>query len=102
MKHYIPEKYIHLRAEPFWEGSTLPEEFSRRYHTGAHNYVRLSVMQGSIKYACFSDEKTLMPSRERVIQAGNFEVFAPDSWHTIEILSDEASFNLDIFGLNKG
>ncbi|MBF7997460.1 DUF1971 domain-containing protein [Rahnella laticis] len=102
MKYFIPENYTHLRATPFFGKLTMPDIFLGRCHIADGNYARLSVMRGAIQYACFSDEETIKPSRERSIDAGNFEVLAPNSWYSFVLLTDDTFFNIDFFGFKEG
>lgn len=101
MRHYIPLNFSQLRARACWDQPSTPQAPPGRYHSEAGIYVRLSVMSGAIKYACFSDEDTLIPADEREILAGTFDVIPLETWHTIMPMTEYSVFHLDLFGLNR-
>lgn len=96
----IPPSCIHTRSTPFWNKDTAPAGiFQRHLDTGTRPgvYPRLTVMQGTVRYLGYADELTPEPDSTLVIKAGHFGVFPPEKWHHIEVISDDALFNVDFF-----
>ncbi|MGJ5616775.1 DUF1971 domain-containing protein [Morganella morganii] len=60
-------------------------------------YPKLSVMQGTIVYYSYADETSPEPTDTLVIQAGQFGVFPPETWHRIEAVTDDTVFNVDFY-----
>lgn len=96
----IPTNYIHTRTTPFWTKDTAPPAIWKRHlDTGTRQgvYPRLCVMQGSIQYFSYADETSVEPTDTFIIEAGQFGVFPPETWHRIEALSDDIVFNVDFY-----
>lgn len=96
----IPSHFVHTRSTPFWNKETAPAGlFQRHLDKGTRPgvYPRLSVIRGAVKYLGYSDAQCATPERETIIQAGQFGVFPPEKWHRIELLTDDAYFNIDFF-----
>lgn len=96
----IPQSCIHTRSTPFWNKSTAPAGlFQRHLDTGTRPgvYPRLTVMQGTVRYLGYADDSSPEPDSILVIEAGHFGVFPPERWHHIDIVSDDALFNIDFF-----
>lgn len=96
----IPPNCIHTRSSPFWDKDTAPAGlFQRHLDKGTRQgvYPRLSVMRGQVRYLGFADEDAPEPETELIINAGHFGVFPPEKWHHIELMTDDALFNIDFF-----
>lgn len=93
----IPDNFVHTRATPFWNKETAPKALLTHHNTKAGVYGRLSVMQGAVKYFAFPDATATEPDREQVIEAGTFGISPPQTWHRIELLTDDTYFNIDFF-----
>ncbi|GAB7260248.1 MULTISPECIES: DUF1971 domain-containing protein [Dickeya] len=96
----IPAHYIHTRTTPFWTKETAPTSIWQRHldaGTRQGVYPRLCVMQGTIRYYGYADETSPDPVDTLTIEAGQFGVFPPETWHRIEALSDDTLFNVDFY-----
>ncbi|HEY2452685.1 MAG TPA: DUF1971 domain-containing protein [Scandinavium sp.] len=93
----IPAHYVHTRATPFFDNSTVPAGLLSHHNTKAGVYGRLSVMRGAVKYFGFPDAESTTPDVELVIEAGHFGISPPQKWHRIELLTDDTWFNIDFF-----
>jgi tellurite resistance-related uncharacterized protein len=96
----IPTNYIHTRSTPFWTKETAPASIWKRHldaGTRQGVYPRLSVLQGTICYYSYADETSPDAIEKLVINAGEFAVFPPETWHNIEALSDDTIFSVDFY-----
>ena len=96
----IPTHYVHTRSTPLWDKTTAPASIWKRHldaGTRQGVYPRLSVMQGAIRYYGYADGETPEPNVEFTINAGEFGVFPPETWHNIEALTEDTVFNVDFY-----
>lgn len=93
----IPVHFRHTRSTPFWTKETVPHALLTHHNTKKGVYGRLSVMQGAVKYFGFANEHDTTPELEVVIEAGHFGISPPQYWHHIELLTEDAYFNIDFF-----
>lgn len=96
----IPTHYIHIRTTPFWTKDTAPKSIWERHldkGTRQGVYPRLSVMQGTIIYYGYTDNVSEEPIETMVIEAGQFGVFPPETWHRIEAMTEDTVFNVDFY-----
>lgn len=93
----IPLHFRHRRARPFWNRQTAPQALFTRYQTEAGIFSRLSVMQGTIKYRRFANQVDSKPVFEAVIEAGHACITSPQTWYSVEVLTEETYFNIDDF-----
>lgn len=96
----IPTHYIHVRATPLWTKDTAPKSIWKRHldkGTRQGVYPKLSVMRGTIVYYAYADEFSPEPTETLVINAGEFGVFPPETWHKIEAKTQDTVFNVDFY-----
>ncbi|MGM8429016.1 DUF1971 domain-containing protein [Enterobacter cloacae] len=96
----IPQRCIHTRSAPFWNKDTAPAGiFQRHLDTGTRPgiYPRLTVMQGAVRYLGYADALTPEPDSTLIIEAGHFDVFPPEKWHHIEVMTNDTLFNIEFF-----
>lgn len=96
----IPANYVHIRSTPFWTSETAPASIWKRHldaGTRQGVYPRLSVLQGTIRYYGYADEASPEPQETLTINAGEFGVFPPETWHNIEALSPDTVFSVDFY-----
>ncbi|AJZ88990.1 Uncharacterized protein yeaR [Beauveria bassiana D1-5] len=96
----VPKNCIHTHSSPFWDKDSAPAGlFQRHLDKGTRPgvYPRLSVMQGKVRYLGYADATTPEPEAELIVEAGHFGVFPPEKWHHLELITDDAVFNIDFF-----
>lgn len=92
----IPKNWTIQRSTPFFTKENVPAALLSHHNTVEGVFGQLCVMEGTVTYYGFANEKETVAEIRVVIPAGCFATSPPQYWHRIE-LSDDAQFNINFW-----